>query len=136
MDSVARVVGNFLTNALRYTTGARSTGGTVTILVQHSATAAVIGVQDNGAGMTDRDLALIGSRFARLSNGGLAEGLGVGLNLCCGIARAHGGRIRIDTTRGVGTLVRIALPKSADTTLDAGWSWPDVGENYEHHTVI
>jgi two-component system NtrC family sensor kinase len=65
-------------------------------------------VSDDGRGMTPEELERAFDPFytTRTREGGS----GLGLSICHGIARAHDGRIEIDSTLGYGTRVRIRLP--------------------------
>jgi len=39
-----------------------------------------------------------------------AQGLGVGLSISTGIVEAHGGRLRVDSTAGIGATFYFSLP--------------------------
>ena len=53
-------------------------------------------------------------QFYRLKGGGEAtEGTGMGLAICRGIVRAHGGSLRVETTPGGGATFVLSLPVSA-----------------------
>jgi two-component system sensor kinase FixL len=48
-----------------------------------------------------------------------AQGLGVGLSISTGIVEAHGGRLRVDSTAGIGATFYFTLPYAGgDAPLD------------------
>ncbi|MBI2394418.1 MAG: HAMP domain-containing histidine kinase [Deltaproteobacteria bacterium] len=67
---------------------------------------ATILVRDRGAGIEPEDLPHVFEPFHSRRPGGT----GLGLAVCHGIVRAHGGRISIDSAPGKGTTVRVELP--------------------------
>jgi len=69
---------------------------------------AVIEVADNGRGISDQDLGRIFNPFFTTTKGGT----GLGLPAVRRIARAHGGRVEVNSTLGEGSTFRIHLPLS------------------------
>jgi signal transduction histidine kinase len=69
-------------------------------------------VEDRGPGIADADLPHVFEAFYRGRGraGGALPGSGLGLTLVRNIARAHGGRVTVDTTVAKGTAFTIALP--------------------------
>jgi len=125
-DRTTRVVANFLTNALRYTSVARPDGdGVVAVQVRACDGWVIVGVRDNGPGMAQDDLQRLGQRFVRFSAGQtVPEGLGIGLNLSIGLIRAAGGQVRVETAPGMGMHIYAALPQTAEHTR-ATLIWPE-----------
>jgi two-component system OmpR family sensor kinase len=70
----------------------------------------VIEVVDTGSGIHARDRRRIFDRFYRGASGEDRAGFGLGLSIALGAVRALGGRLELESERGVGTTVRIALP--------------------------
>jgi PAS domain S-box-containing protein len=69
-------------------------------------------VQDNGIGMADTDIAIALQPFSQIDNA-LArrfEGTGLGLPVSKALMELHGGRLDIQSGRGVGTLVTLTFP--------------------------
>jgi PAS domain S-box-containing protein len=66
-----------------------------------------IKVEDNGAGISKRDLKKVFDPF--FTTKPLGKGTGLGLSISYGIIRAHGGDIRIQSRPGQGTQVSIEL---------------------------
>ncbi len=72
-------------------------------------------LEDNGAGMSPEEQAKIFDLFYSNRKGGT----GLGLAIVERIARAHGGRIGVRSTRGEGTAVTVELPVAATSDLAA-----------------
>ena len=69
----------------------------------------VIAVSDGGRGIPPEEQDRLFDRFAR-SGDRRARGAGLGLAIVRAVAEAHGGRASLESTPGVGTVVRIVLP--------------------------
>lgn len=107
-DALLSVLGNLLSNALRYTTA----GGTVRVDYGHLPNEAWISVQDTGIGIPEELQSRIFERFYRSADARNmdAQGLGVGLTLVQQIVRAHDGRIELESEPGKGSKFRVVLP--------------------------
>ncbi len=66
-------------------------------------------VEDDGAGIAAKDLAQIFEPFATSR----VPGRGIGLAAVQTIVQSHNGRIRLDSTPGEGTTVRVLFPQAA-----------------------
>ncbi|HVJ43698.1 MAG TPA: MHYT domain-containing protein [Dongiaceae bacterium] len=69
-------------------------------------------IQDNGIGMSEADIAIALQPFSQVDNA-LArrfEGTGLGLPVSKALMELHGGRLTIQSGRGVGTLVTLSFP--------------------------
>ncbi|MFT3887056.1 MAG: ATP-binding protein [Arachnia sp.] len=64
-------------------------------------------VTDEGIGIADEDRERVLERAAK---GRTGTGTGLGLAIVSSIARAHGGRVDVASTEGVGTMVTIVVP--------------------------
>ncbi len=104
---IEQVVVNVLRNAIE----SRETGAQVSVEVGGDEESAWIEVSDDGSGIRESDLSQLFDPFftTRLGRGGT----GLGLSVAHGITSAHGGSIVVASTAGVGTQVRIELPKSS-----------------------
>jgi CheY-like chemotaxis protein len=69
-------------------------------------------VRDTGHGMSPEVLARIFDPFFSTK----AKGRGLGLSAVVGIVQAHGGGITVRSTHNVGTVFRIVLPQTTETT--------------------
>jgi two-component system sensor histidine kinase BaeS len=99
-----QVIGNLLTNALRFTPA----GGTVRVAVAAAGDGGVeISVTDTGSGIAADELPHIFDRFYRSADSG---GSGLGLPIARSLIEAHGGTIDAESSSDAGTTIRIRLP--------------------------
>jgi two-component system OmpR family sensor kinase len=113
-DALLSVIGNLLSNALRYT----PTGGTVTVRQSLEGGSVLTEVRDTGIGMTPKVRARIFDRLYRAPEARkmATQGLGVGLSLAKRLTAAHGGTIEVESAHGKGSAFRILLPLASETT--------------------
>jgi two-component system sensor histidine kinase BaeS len=110
-DRLNQVLGNLVSNALRYT----PSGGSVVIEAKQGGEGRVIlAVTDSGSGIAAEDLPFIFDRFwrsekARTREGGQANS-GLGLAISRQLVLAHGGSITAVSDPGVATVFTIELP--------------------------
>jgi signal transduction histidine kinase len=69
----------------------------------------VIEVKDSGRGISDEDLTRIFSPFFSTN----PNGAGLGLPAVKRVARAHGGRVEVTSTPGMGSTFTIRLPRQS-----------------------
>jgi two-component system sensor histidine kinase BaeS len=101
---IRQVLSNLLGNALRYT----PSGGVVSILYTQDERRALIEVRDTGPGIPEEELAHIFERFFKSTDSG---GMGLGLAIAKHLVEAHGGTLTATSKLGLGTAMRVALPK-------------------------
>src|SRR5437899_227538 len=97
------VLGNLLSNAIRYT----PSGGTVTASVRRSGSSVAFAVRDTGPGIPAELRPQIFERFVK---GPGSPGSGLGLAIAKDVVSAHGGTIEATSEPGQGTEVRFTLP--------------------------
>jgi signal transduction histidine kinase len=95
---------NLLTNADRHTPAA----GTITIQAEAGRHEVTLRLTDTGAGIPAEELPRL---FDRFHKGEGSRGSGLGLAIARDLVRAHGGRIGVESTVGVGTTVTVVLPR-------------------------
>ncbi|MCP4428173.1 MAG: HAMP domain-containing protein [Chloroflexi bacterium] len=107
---ISRVLGNLLSNALRYT----PEGGKVTISAVPHPEGVQVTIQDSGSGFHSNDLPRIFERFYRgeQARSRSSGGAGLGLAIAQGIVEAHNGRIWAENALGGGAAVSFTLPTS------------------------
>jgi len=104
-EQVARILGNLVENALRYT----PSGGTVEIACTAERGTVVIDVTDTGVGIEAEAVDRIFDRFWR-GRTSAVYGSGLGLAIARGLARAHGGDVSVQSRLGAGSTFRVRLP--------------------------
>lgn len=101
-----QVLANLLSNALKY-----GSGGSVDVTLEADADNARLSVRDEGIGISTEDIARIFGRFERAVPARHYGGLGLGLYITRQIVEAHGGQIRVTSTRGAGSTFTVELPR-------------------------
>jgi signal transduction histidine kinase len=106
---LARVLGNLLDNALKYSERDQE----IVVSVDDDADgSAILRVRDHGVGIPPEDLPRVFERFYRGRNAvEQAAGTGLGLAMVRQIVDQHGGTVSIDSRPGGGTLVTLRLPR-------------------------
>ncbi len=108
---LARVVGNLLANALKYSPEGSAIGVGLGQEEGAAGPEAVLVVRDEGIGIPVADLPHIFERFTRARNvAGHIQGTGIGLASARGIVEQHGGAITVESTEGVGSTFTVRLP--------------------------
>ena len=104
---LSRAVGNILDNAI----GATGEKGRVLVALSRRKNGVRIVVSDNGAGMKPSELARALDGYRRGGVAGSPDGKrGLGLPLARQLIEAHGGKLEIQSEKGVGTTATIILP--------------------------
>ena len=114
-NRLEQIVGNLLSNALRYT----DAGGRVSVVVRPARGNGVLEVTDTGIGISADDLPHVFSRFWRgeKSRSRATGGAGIGLSIVQELVRAHGGWVEVESVVGEGSVFRASIPMSAPPTL-------------------
>ena len=108
MDDVLieQVLINLVDNVIKYTPAESP----VEVTAQDTGTAVLIEVADRGPGLPPGEEHRIFEKFHRGDATPSVRGAGLGLAICRGIVRAHGGRIWAENRPGGGVAVRFTLP--------------------------
>ncbi len=94
-------------NLIRNATEALPEGGNITVRTYVEADQVVLEVQDTGIGIAKKDLGKVFDPFWSVK--GLTKP-GMGLAVCYGIAKSHGGTISVDSEEGKGATFTVRLP--------------------------
>ncbi len=84
------------------------TGGRIEVATRQSDGTIVVAVRDDGCGIPAELLSKIFDPF--FTTKPIGGGTGLGLSQTHGIVAAHGGRIEVESTVGVGSCFRVVLP--------------------------
>jgi two-component system sensor histidine kinase KdpD len=103
---IQQVIFNLLENAIRHTPA----GTPIELSASAGPSAVTIEVADRGSGLRPGDEQKVFDKFYRTTPEGKRAGMGLGLTLCEGIVRLHGGRIWAAKRPGGGALFRFTLP--------------------------
>ncbi len=109
-EQLRRVVNNVLGNAIKYLDKPE---GKIDIRTLDNGEFVLIEIEDNGAGIEEKDLPYVFDRFYRAdtSRSSKKGGTGLGLAIAKKIIEDHSGRIRVTSEYGVGTTIMFTLPK-------------------------
>lgn len=107
-EMLAKVIGNLLSNALKYTPG----GGEVAVEVFADGKQAGFTVRDSGIGVAREHLPYIFERFYRAdpSRSRATGGFGIGLALVQELVRSMGGVVSVQSEPGKGSEFRVEFP--------------------------
>jgi signal transduction histidine kinase len=107
-DKLEKTLLNLVFNALKFTPA----GGTVTLRVGREAENLVITVKDTGVGIAAKNLPFVFERFWQADNSSKRkfQGVGIGLSLVKELTEVQGGKVKVESEEGKGTLFTVALP--------------------------
>jgi signal transduction histidine kinase/CHASE3 domain sensor protein len=104
-----QIVTNLLSNALKYGAGRPVE---VSLSTAQGSEGVVLEVADHGIGIAPENVPRIFERFERAVSGHHYGGLGLGLWIVRQIVEGLGGRIRVRSQPGAGSVFRVELPRS------------------------
>jgi len=107
---LARVLGNLLTNAIKFT----KSGGVTVSCTLAPVRGVLIHVRDTGVGIAPEHLAEVFNEFAQLGNAACdrGKGWGLGLAICRRLVAALGGQVTVESELNHGSTFTISLPPS------------------------
>jgi two-component system NtrC family sensor kinase len=103
-NQMRQVMLNMLKNAKE----AMPKGGTLTVKTSKEVNKVLIHIQDTGVGIPEEIRDKIFEAFFTTKQ--KVKGVGLGLSVCYGIIKDHGGEIKVESEEGKGTTFRIRLP--------------------------
>ncbi len=102
-DRLTQIVSNFITNAVKFTKR-----GYIKMGYACKDNGLDIYVEDTGMGIEKQNLSKIFDRFKKLNT--FIQGTGLGLPICKTIAEQMGGKIRVESEYGKGSVFHVWLP--------------------------
>ncbi|MCD5422575.1 HAMP domain-containing histidine kinase [Rhodococcus pyridinivorans] len=104
-----QVLSNLVTNALTHT----PPDADVTVRVGTSDSDAILEVADTGPGLDPDDRERVFERFYRAdaSRTRASGGSGLGLSIVAALVAAHGGKVEVESEKGVGSTFRVRIPR-------------------------
>jgi len=119
-NQIQQVLLNLLTNARQ----AMPKGGQITLRIAPDKQNGTVdlSIRDTGSGIPQEKLPKIFDRFYSTKQGPDASGkggTGVGLSMCRDILESHQGKIRVESTVGVGTMFTLKLPIAQEKRIEA-----------------
>lgn len=105
-DKLVQVVTNLVDNAVKYS----HVDTEIKIYLKQSQRYFEIIIQDYGKGISKRDLPRIFDGFYK-GEENFKEGMGLGLYLANEIIKSHFGTIKVNSKVGIGTAIKVKLPK-------------------------
>ena len=112
-DAVEQALLNLLSNAMKYSGDSRG----IELTLEKKEDQAVIHVADKGIGIDPQEQKKIFDKFYRVpsAENERTAGTGLGLSLVTHIVEAHGGQLKIESTKGQGSVFSIYLPIKRDS---------------------
>jgi len=104
-DRIGQVVGNFISNAIKYS----PKESIITITCQVINNEVLVSVSDSGIGIKPKDQEKLFQRFYRVENKNIS-GFGIGLYLASEIIQRHKGKIWVESEEGKGSTFSFSLP--------------------------
>jgi signal transduction histidine kinase len=103
-----------LYNVLKNARDALDSSGTITIktkpIREGKGDFVMVEIKDTGPGIPDEIRDRIFDPFFTTKEKGGGLNIGLGLSICRGIVKAHGGRVEVESTKGKGSTFRVILP--------------------------
>jgi signal transduction histidine kinase len=116
-DAIQQAILNLLTNAMKYSGDSRE----IDVRVGARNGDAVIEVADRGLGLGPDEQKHVFENFYRAPSheARLIAGTGLGLTLVAHIAKAHGGRVEVESAPGAGSTFSILLPVNEGNSAES-----------------
>lgn len=116
-EQIKRVINNIISNSLKYMDKAKRV---INIRLRDVGDFIQIEIEDNGKGISQKDLAYIFDRFYRTdaSRNSSKGGSGIGLSIVKKIMEDHGGQVWATSKEGTGTTMYLALRKYQEVPVN------------------
>jgi len=105
--AICQVLLNLISNAIKFTPA----GGRIGVRIHKNTGALIITVGDSGIGIAPSDIARLGQPFEQVADQWTKThtGSGLGLAISRSLVELHGGRLRIFSKKGKGTIVSLRI---------------------------
>lgn len=112
-DKIGQVITNLVSNAVKYS----PRGQVVELACEHIGEHVQVSVRDEGMGIRQQDKDRLFQRFYRVESAHTESiaGFGIGLYLSAEIVQHHGGKIWMESEKGVGSKFYFSLPAKRET---------------------
>ncbi len=104
---LSRLITNLISNAYRY----GNENGHIWVVLRRGEDNIELSVSDDGIGIALKDQEKIFQRFYQADHSRAGKGAGLGLSMVHGIAKFHGGDIRVKSEAGRGSRFTVTFPK-------------------------
>lgn len=104
-NELRRVIMNFVGNAINYT----QRGGLIEVYTNLQGADIIFSVKDNGVGISKEDVVKLFKRFSQGTSHKRSASTGLGLYLSKQIIEAHGGKIWLESDKGMGSIFSFLL---------------------------
>ena len=106
---LSEMVYNLCENAIKY----NRPGGSVWVSLREQGNDLVFSVKDTGIGIPEEAQMRVFERFYRVDKSRSKQigGTGLGLSIVKHVVEYHEGRVELDSTLGLGTEIRVYLPR-------------------------
>jgi signal transduction histidine kinase len=107
---LANVIHNLLDNANKYSPDSPD----IIVSTENSSDGIYITVVDQGVGISDKATRMVFDKYYRVTSGDVhdVKGFGLGLSYVKLMVEAHGGEVKLDSTPGQGTRIKVYIPFS------------------------
>lgn len=111
-DKLVQIIVNLLSNALKYS----SADSEVEVSTTTDGEFAEISVVDHGIGMSDEEMSKVFEKFGRVNRQEVRRvgGTGLGLYITKSLVELHGGKIRVSSSPGKGSVFSFTVPLVLD----------------------
>jgi len=107
-ERIKQILYNLIENGIKFTPA----GGVVILRVFREEDWVIFEIEDTGIGIAENHLSLLFKKFQQLEDSRTRthEGTGLGLALTKQLVELHGGKIKVESTLGKGSLFTVSLP--------------------------
>lgn len=107
-ERIGQALSNLISNAVKYS----PEGGDITIACEAFENEVMVSIADTGIGIPEELQEKVFTRFFRVHHAqtNLSPGMGLGLYITAGIIHRHGGKIRVESNPGKGSVFYFTLP--------------------------